>query len=113
MDSPLPTRESFILGAKLALCCKTPDILAAVKESREIVDTMTSIEEYERLVFSLHSALHHTPDILGECHAQQHALASIMSQMFAAGYAAGRQEIIDAELAKAQIFSDFRRENRA
>jgi hypothetical protein len=102
MDSPLPTRESFLLGAKLGPLCShhTCDVLTLAKESIQLLETMTSIEQYQRLVLALHTALHHNPDIFGECHVQQHALASIMSQMFAAGYAAGRQEIIDGELRK-------------
>lgn len=102
MDSPLPTRESFLLGAKLGPLCahQYSDLLTVARESIQLLETMTSIEEYKRLVFALHQALHHNPDIFGDCQVQKHALASALSQMFAAGYAAGRQEIIDAEVAK-------------
>jgi hypothetical protein len=101
MDGQLPSRASFELGAKLvAYIGSHREVAAAASDAVTIMETMASIPCYKALVLMCHEALHHNPDLRDDCHLLQHALASIMSQMFACGYAAGRQEIIDAELQK-------------
>ncbi|MGB2633892.1 MAG: hypothetical protein WAM58_08150 [Candidatus Acidiferrum sp.] len=100
IDSPSPTRESFELAAKLCGSPTTPDlILAEAHETVKLCETMLSVDCFSELAFSLHRALHHSPAFI-RCEANISGLVSIMAQMFAYGYAAGRQEVIDQELAR-------------
>jgi hypothetical protein len=106
MDT-LPTRASFELAAKISVISRAEGAAELVESSVELLRAMVSIPTYVTLVDHCHNALHHC-DLIQTCDAKRQALASIMSQIFAAGWAAGRQEIIDAELEKSQIFSDLR-----
>lgn len=102
MDGTTPSRESFELGAKLChMDLRDAQGMAEiVGETHRLLETMTSVEVYRHLVNHLHLALRHQPLFEINCEAHTSALASIMSQMFACGYAAGRQEVIDMEIAK-------------
>ena len=96
MDA-LPNRASFELAAKIGSLNKMDDPAAAMDACVGLLETMLNIPSYMTLVESCHNALHHCV-LIQSCEAKQQALASIISQIFAAGWSAGRQEIIDAEL---------------
>lgn len=102
-DSHLPTQASFELGAKIGICStsnREDDLAQTAADALHLVETMLSIRSYQTLIEKCHAALYHLPEISGSCLTHKQALASIVAQIFACGWAAGRQEVIDLELAK-------------
>jgi hypothetical protein len=97
----LPTRESFELAMRLCKkqTCTLEDLKAQTAAAKELMQAMLDVDAYARLVDSIHTAFDHA-EIFRTCPAKIQALASVMSQMFMYGWAAGRQEVIDCEVAK-------------
>ena len=74
-------------------------LIDAAFSDAQIVATMLAHDEITTVAARFHSYLHHGC-AKHSCLLQFSAIATLMAKMFQAGYAAGRQEIIDGEVAK-------------
>ncbi len=104
-----PTKTSVELGLKLVAI----DIVSAnqslvescMDEAQAVHQSFHSIEKFGMLVHGIHSEMCHGP-MAESCQLQTQLLYAIMAKMFYAGWSAGRQEIIDAEVARINTDAD-------
>lgn len=93
-----PTKESVDLGMKLVRIEPGGFSLdSLVEEAKLQIETFGS-GKFVNLVNGVHQTMCHQAPFAGTCDLQLQLLAAIMAKMFVAGWQAGRQEIIDAEL---------------
>jgi hypothetical protein len=68
-----------------------------IDKDLQAITRMLALDEYVALTQRFHNYLHHSA-AKQSCILQFSALSSLMAKMFTAGYAAGRQEVIDSEV---------------
>lgn len=96
-----PTRESVELG--LRLCAldvvegNQNPVECAIEEALAVQQHFYPVEKFGVLCQGIHDQMCHSL-IAQSCQMQCQLLYAIMAKMFIAGWASGRQELIDAEL---------------
>lgn len=101
-----PTKESLKLGMLLVadntrvgggpivqLEPTSPEMLEEAKQQQETF----SDPKFINFVQSMHGHMHHSP-LAQSCEFQNRLLWALMAKMFVAGWAAGRQEVMDAQV---------------
>jgi hypothetical protein len=98
-----PTRESVELGLKLVkanlLDDGRPLLEIALEEAVKQTASFARVETFRTLCNAVHDSMCHGPMAVS-CHHQIELLLAVMAKMFWAGWSAGRQEIIDAEVTR-------------
>jgi hypothetical protein len=94
-----PSKESVELGLRMVSVdlTDTSAIEEALKEQVEFSEECSKNQLFMGLCNMLHLTLTHTP-IAKSCELQEEALANVMMTIFHAGWLAGRQEVMDAEV---------------
>lgn len=96
------TEKTISMGLKLTSMSRLQkeDPAAFVKEEMKAQEPFQKHRAFNELVVAVHEGMCHTEEIAAECKLQIALTASIMSKMFQAGWLAGQQEIIDAEVSR-------------
>jgi hypothetical protein len=102
MNNAYPSKESIELGLKLV--GNTPDeFVSPVVIQEESANQMQSFGKSEMFIalgVGIHEEMCHSEPFAGNCPLQINLLFAIMAKMFWAGWSAGRQEVIDAEVSR-------------
>lgn len=101
-----PKKATVELGLRMVSVNvrEIPSVEQVLEESRAVEEAFRPVPAFESICASMHRVLHHSP-IAYDCHMQKEVLFGIMAKMFISGWNAGRQELIDAELAKMETTS--------
>lgn len=106
--SDFPSTKAIEMGLKMCATRFQPgeepdlesaDVQADLERDVEMQKAFIGVRTVQYLHDSLHLQLHHSP-IASSPELQRRLLLAIMAKMFLAGWSAGRQEIIDTELAR-------------
>jgi hypothetical protein len=93
-----PTKESVEMGMRLVAVTSTEEANAVVVEEVEAqAKVFGAIPGFMGLCESLHGHMSHGM-FAGNCAGQRSLLFGIMCKMFCAGWAAGRQEVMDEQV---------------
>jgi|SRR5579862_5997389 len=92
-----PTLKSLDIGLKkMQMHIHDCDAqLAMATEDHQKQIEFLDDPRFKSLVSAFHNMLHHQPPVEGNCDMQKQFLLAIMTKLFCAGYAAGRQEVMD------------------